>query len=76
MSFDEIVVDHYFMTVVHQLFRDDAADVAGPSGNKHTHATNLLREIRDLLKGARSDEASSGCLRDGYIGLACGCVSL
>src|SRR5688500_3072267 len=43
MSLDEIVVDHHFMTVVHQLFSDDTADVTGASGNKHTHAINLRK---------------------------------
>ena len=41
MTFNEVVVDDDFMTVGHQFFGDDATDITGAAGNKHTHATNL-----------------------------------
>jgi hypothetical protein len=49
MSFNQVVVNNYFMAVLHQFFGDDAADITGAAGNKHTHAINLQQDTIKAL---------------------------
>src|SRR5688500_20291778 len=69
MTFDEVVVDDYFMTVVHQFFCDDTTDITGTAGNKHTHAltsrlgygTTVVLQIRVLRSEERRVGKESWC---------------
>src|SRR5215813_10076960 len=54
MTFGKIVVDHNFVAVVYQFFRDDTADVSRAARYQNTHAFPL-EKFKTGLTGYEQD---------------------